>query len=670
MRESASASPRSMHTEAGSRLRVRRAPLALAGAVAVTVAIAAFTWLSFPPPFVAAARIAWRLGLLLVLLGAFRGWGELLCRALGVTRAGLVARTAAGAAATATVVGYLAPWWFPDALFTTPWLLVGWLLWLPRWLKHRRSTAVETSDTPTGATAWLPWLPSLFFLQLPLAIALAPPVGLDSLVYHLGIPQQAALYGRLLPMPWLTFSSFPLHAEMLYGVSLALDSGGVLAQLVQLAAAVATVVIAARLAARAFGAAAAPFTALLLASAPVLNLAAGMAGSDWLVIFYVALALEQHARADEEPAARWLEAVFLGAAAATKYTALPALVLLLIPWRRLSWRRLVVQGALVLAMTLPWYGRNLLLHHNPLHPFLGGSPAGAALSHARGDVSLLERLGHYLFEPQLIDENVGLLLPAAAVIAAVMLAGRRRAPRALLLVALVYTLVLLATHATVRSFGPLLLAVAVLGGGGMALLAESRRWRRALWALVLAVLPLNLVNVLVVWDLDNNRPLLALAGMEPVDDYLRRSQPYLDAYRALGRHAPPNARVLVMGESRVFFLDRPAIYGSAVDPSPFAPFAGTPPDAATAARRLRDADVRFVVSYPPQLRVGPRPPGIRWELDFHTTPELDRAFRRMLAEHARVVFHRGNLWIHELSAPQASGAAAPAPPPSGRRGSS
>lgn len=699
-----------MDAEAGARPLVRRAPLALVAAVAVTAGIAAYTWLTFPPPFVSAAHIARQLGLLLVLLGAFRGWGELLCRALGVTRARLIARTAAGAAATATVVGYLAPWWFPDALFTTPWLLVGWLLWLPRWLQHRRATALETANasgtpvagsvpevgvapplstspiasaaseastasadsalpTATGAAAWLPWLPSLFFLQLPLVIALAPPVGLDSLVYHLGIPRQAALYGRLLPMPWLTFSSFPLHAEMLYGVTLALDGGGVLAQLLQLAAAVAAVVIAARLAGRAFGAAAAPFAALLLASAPVLNLTAGMAGSDWLVIFYVALALEQHARAGDEPAARRLEAVFLGAAAATKYTALPALVLFLVPWRRLPWRRLFVQGALVLAVTLPWYGRNLLLHHNPLYPFLGGSPAGAALSHARGDVSLLARLGHYLFEPQLIDESVGLLLPAAAVIAAWMLPGRRRAPRALLVVALVYALVLLATHATVRSFGPLLLAVAVLGGGGMALLAATPRRRLALWTLVLAVLPLHLVNVLVSWELDDNRPLRALAGFESADDYLRRTQPYLDAYRAVGRYAPPNARVLVMGESRVFYLDRPAIYGSAVDPSPFGPFAGSPPDAATAARRLRDAGVRFVVSYPAQLRVGPRPPGIRWELNHHLTPELDRAFRQLLVKHARVVWHRDNFWIHELTTRDARGAAAATTPP-GRGGAS
>jgi hypothetical protein len=633
--------------------------VALAGAGAAMIAIGVLTGETFPAPFVAAARVAWRLFLLAVLLGAFAGWGTLLCRLLAVPRPSWIATTAAGAIATATVVGYLAPWWFPDALFTTPWLLAGWLLWLPA-LRERGSAAAAAAalataepttrsepSAPAGGAGWVPWLACLFFLQLPLAVALSPPVGLDSLVYHLGIPHQAALYGRLLPMPWLTFSSFPLHAEMLYGVTLTLDRG-VLAQLLHLSAAAAAVVTAARLAAGAFGTAAAPWTALLLASAPLFNLTAGIAGSDWPLLLYVALALEQHARTAEHPAAERLEALFLGAAVATKYTALPTLVLLLLPWRRLSWRRVATQAALVLAVALPWYGRNLWLHHNPLHPFLGRSPAAAAISHYRGDAPLLERLRSYLFEPQLIDESVGLLLPAAMVIAAVMMPGRRLRPE-LPLVAMVYGAVLLVTHPTLRAFGPLLLVIAVVGGGGMAMLAATPGWRRALLAVVVVALPLHLVNMLVVWDYDGHRPLRSLAGMEDEARYLRPSQPYIDAYQALARHAPPAARVLVVGESRVFHLDRRAVYGSVVDPHPFTAFAGTPPDAAAALRRLRAAGIGYVVFSPRQQKVGVRPPGIRHERDHYAPADLDRAFRELLARHARPVFHRGNTWIYALA---------------------
>jgi hypothetical protein len=462
-------------------------------------------------------------------------------------------------------------------------------------------------------------------------------------------------------MPWLQISYFPLHAEMLFGVALTLG-GGQLAQLLHLAAAVAAVAAAARIAGRCFGPAAAPWTALLLATTPMLNLIAGAAGNDWFVVLYVALAVEQHLRAEEEPASRALEAVFLGAAIATKYTALPALVLLLLPWRSRSWRRFLTQAALVLVVALPWYGRNLLLRHNPVYPLLSTNPVAGALADFRGGGSLAARLSGYLFEPELVDESPGLLLPAAVALAAVLLPGRRRVGPALLLLLALYALPVLVTHPTARSFAPLLLVLAILGGGALALLASTPGVRRALAAVALALLPVHLVAILVVWDLDGHQPLRVVAGLEDEDTYLRRSQPYLDAYRTLSRHAAPATRVLVVGEARAFYLDRPAIYGSIVDPHPLSAFAGAPPDAAAAARRLRGAGVRLIYFYPPQQRRGSRPAGIRHELHFYTTIELDRAFRQLLADHARPVFHRGNAWIFALrdddasAAPRRSGA--------------
>jgi len=582
-------------------------------------------------------------------------------------------------------------------LLAVPWLLAGWLLLTLDLRALVAAPAVappspassRTADDPSPAsrTAWPPrtgtergaagllWAAAFLFLLPPLLVALAPPVAIDSLIYHLAIPKQAALAGCLVEMPWLAYSYFPLHAEMLYGLALPLG-GGQLAQLLHLAAAVAATATAARMAARCFGGAAAAWTALLLASAPLLNLIAGTAGNDWFVALFVALALEQHLRSEDEPSQRRLEAVFLGAAVATKYTALPALVLLLLPLPRdaRTWRRLLAQLALVIAVAAPWYGRNLLLRGNPVYPLLDRGPAAAALADFRGaDASLLGRLRGYLFEPQLVDEFPGLLLPAAVVLAAILLPRRRRVesatarptgqpldvgarrrlaplvPRALLVLALVLALPLLVAHPTARSFAPLLLLLAVLGGGGLALVAATPWRRRALAIVALAVLPIHFAAIFAVWDLDGHQPLRFVAGAEDEDAYLRRSQPYVDAYRTLSRHATTGTRVLVVGEPRAFYLDRPAIWGSVVDPAAFASFASGPPDAPRIdPERLREAGVRLVYFYPPQLHAGRRPPGIRHELESYVEPALGRAFRQLLAEHARPVFRRGNSWIFAL----------------------
>ena len=212
--------------------------------------------------------------------------------------------------------------------------------------------------------------------------------------------------------------------------------------------------------------------------------------------------------------------------------------------------------------------------------------------------------------------------------------------------------------------------LAIAGGGALAVLASRPAARTALVIAAIALSTIQLAAIFAVWHLDGHEPLRVVAGLEDEDDYLRRSQPYLDAYRTLSQHATADARVLLVGETRAFYLDRPAIWGSVVDPDPFAHFAGSPPDPAAAARRLRAAGVKLVYFFPPQHRAGPRPPGIRHELEQYVTPELDRAFRQMLAEHARPVFHRGNGWIFALRSDDADVQPPIAPQPAARPGAS
>lgn len=627
-----------------------RSALAAAAALAVACITLLIAAGAQPATMRVFAVMSGRLAMAAVFLGALCGWGSLVARALGAPELGRIATTALGTAATATLVGFVAPWWFPDARVVAPFLLVGWVLLLLAVRREWRAPLPPLRE-PLGGSRWL-WAVVPALLLPALLMALLPPLSLDGLVYHLAIPRQAALVGHLPAMPWLQYSHFPLHGEMLYGLALA-TSDATLPQLLHLAAAIGTILVAARLAQRLYGATAAPWAALLLASVPMLNLVAGAAWNDWLVLLYLALALDLLVAEVPERAEGGrvftIAALFVGAAAATKYVALPAGVILLPALRGMARRRVAGALLLLVLVALPWYGRNLLLTHNPVYPLLSSSPAAAELAHFRGEQPLAIRFTHYLFRPDLADESLGVLLPAAVVLATLVLPGRRRTPATLLLLVAAYLVALLLVQPTARAFAPLVLAMAITGGGAAALLDLPTIGRRTLAAAALALLPVQLLMALAVWDAGGH--VHVISGAVGESAYMHATQPYLGAFAWIASHSPPAARVLVVGESRVFYLDRVAVYGSFLDPHPLTWFAGTPPDAGAAARALRRAGIGLVYVFPPQLHDAPRPPGVVHELQFYATPEINRCFDELLTRHARLVFRQGDALIYALLPP-------------------
>ena len=625
---------------------MRRARLAAAAGLLAAAGLGVLAWRVSPAILGALGRNLDLLARLAVLAGGLAGWGDLLGRALhGGAAPPWTTRWALGAAGTATLMGLLAPWWFPNALFVVPWLVAG-LLLLARALR-RDPPRPPRLPGPRGL-----WAGTALCLLPASLIASMPPQSLDSLVYHLAVPRQALLAGRLPDLPAMQPGYFPLHAEMLFAAALELDPSGCVAQLLHLVAAALASWVAARLAERLFGAGAGGWAALLLASIPALALVAGVAWNDWFVLLYLGCALERHLDArGGAPRERLAEGALLGAAAATKYVALPALALLLLPaWR--PPRRLLAAVALAALAMAPWYGRNLVLRGNPVFPLLSGSPAEAALAHYRGaEEPLGERLRGYFFRADLADEGLGLLLPVAAVVAAVALPGRRRVPGALLLLGALYLPPLLLTHPTLRAFSPLLLVLAILGSGGLAAIAPTRRSRLALAAVAAPLLLYGTMQPAIFFE--RTQELSVTLGLEDEATLLRRHLPAYRAFEWIDRHAPPDAGVLVVGESRVFHLRRPAVWGSYVDPHPIAGFMGPGGDSVATAARLAAAGVRLVYFHPAQYRVGPRPPGRHRELVFHVDEASDRAFRALLERHARPVYHRGGVWVFALGGPTA-----------------
>ena len=102
-------------------------------------------------------------------------------------------------------------------LFTGPALLVlGVLFWrdcLSWWRSwNALRTLWQSSDWFGRATGWL----ILLILGFTLLTALAPPLKFDALVYHLTLPRQYLLVGRMAYLPQNVFWGMPQMAEMLY----------------------------------------------------------------------------------------------------------------------------------------------------------------------------------------------------------------------------------------------------------------------------------------------------------------------------------------------------------------------------------------------------------------------------------------------------------------------
>ncbi len=205
-------------------------------------------------------------------------------------------------------------------------------------------------------------------LTLPLAVA--PPVFYDALVYHLGLPWQAVLEGRLAAHPENLFAAFPPLAQLLALPALAagLDRvPGLLHWASWLVAAAGVHGLARSVGApRPAASAAALATTVLPATAGVPGFAA--AEGWFLVAVVAAVAVGRRPR----PGSALLAGLLAGVATATRLQGLPwALVVLVVVVAAGRHRRVrsavAVAGGWVVG-AVPWWVKNLVLLGDPTAP--------------------------------------------------------------------------------------------------------------------------------------------------------------------------------------------------------------------------------------------------------------------------------------------------------------
>jgi len=491
----------------------------------------------------------------------------------------------------------------------------------------------------------------LGILVTALLAAVAPPIARDEVTYHLVVPRMWQFQGSwALPtdnLHWL----FPAAAETVWGYGLGVG-GLVLPRLLTLAFGLMTVAMARRwLVDEGFDPWTVRTSLVFLVAAPLTFVSLAMCNVEWPLAFALLLGWWASRRFLEGQGAGGarLAGLAWGLALGTKYTAVPAVGLLVVEsLARLALRRRF-RAALALAawvsvgaalFALPWLVRNLVLTGDPFYPLgavltssAAGGPQAAALldyAHLTGAWRLFPWLYHATADT-VLDHRLHLGWPL--LLAAVVLLGWRLRASRPWPAAAGTALALLAFSPAPRAYFATLLLAWLFLPDFLSRCADSRAARAAASA-ILALLVVTSAPASYLSTLGSSQPVQEyLLGITGRDEALRRAGFLTPAVSWVRAEVPANDRLWVWGDEQTLYFDRWTRAGSYLDrPGFLAEFERLGPDGFS--RLLREQGIRVVVvnrkSCPPPFdRV--ESDGGRWAL----RPEFAEAWRRWVGASLR-----------------------------------
>jgi hypothetical protein len=424
-----------------------------------------------------------------------------------------------------------------------------------------------------------------------------PEIFYDALYYHLGLPQQYLLRGRIEWDAAVVHSAFPAYLDVLFGVCLGISGPGAAKFFNLLLFFLAWGATAAFLHEVLSDRRSALIGTVTLATVPGVVVMSTMCGIDAALIGFSAmsaLAVARVRNAATISANRLLGIASLGAATAgfvagSKYTGLWLLAILtpaLMTSR--SWGK-SLRTALLFAMiacvvAAPWYVRNAIVTGDPLYPalkgLLGNPDALWTIQRLQRDVEAIgltwttpvKLVGTLIQAPGRLGAGAetGVLLPLGAL---ALLIGwlRCRELRPWAFAFGLYLPIWMNFTGVMRYLYPVF-PLCALGIAWMtSLLIEYWAQRR----LVLTVLTLLAVaplwqSISVLNDVYVGTDVAALfSGSLSRDEYLARRLAYYPVAQWLNAHTDKNARVLYLGETRLLYVDRQVTLSSAYDAGHF-----------------------------------------------------------------------------------------------------
>jgi hypothetical protein len=487
---------------------------------------------------------------------------------------------------------------------------------------------------------WL-WLIVCPFVVIAILAACLPPgvlwggpkaeeaYGYDVLEYHLAVPKAFFEQGRIGFLPTNVYSNFPLNSEMLSLLMMVLRGDPIEAAFM---AQMANVVLAALLAASAwlagsmFSRRAGLVAGIAMLTTPWTAYLAGIAYVEIGMLAMGMCALAVVLWAEGWPAylvRRGLAAGLLaGLSIGFKYTALPLIAvpvaILLLFCRRSLRERLCALGMFVAGLLIavsPWLVRNIVNTGNPGFP-MGYSVFGARAGLWDAELEARWQKAHGaggIAEPdravivRLLTRTLGDYRMGGALVVLALAGAARRRDRwtlALLLIlvwqALIWTF---ATHQYARFAVVMLLPLALLVGR-LFEIQTPLRGSLIVWAIFLIGAVCNLYRLVDLYYYHTRvTGVDAGAGPQPVDAYGRTAwfvngESPTGILNALDRRA----KVMLVGEARVFYVLPPCEYATVFNHHPLAEAVRRDSEAKAVMQWLRQRGTRYILVHWGEVR--------------------------------------------------------------------
>jgi hypothetical protein len=477
--------------------------------------------------------------------------------------------------------------------------------------------------------------------------ALVPPHEWDEISYHMALPKIYVASHRIVYVPYIVHSNWPMNTEMVFTLGLLMGSemtAHLLTWWMTAWAAWGLYAIGRRFLSRRVGL----LAATLYLTVPLIKRLSGTGLIDVSLVFYATAAALSYAHYCRARGLAWagLAGLFCGFSAGSKLMgagtalivglliALDALHKPRLDVRRMS-GRLALFGALGLLMVVPWYARSYAFTGNPLWPFMYGVFGGRNWDWL-GDAYHMESLTAiwtaelpaspkgvllslwYLFaRPEALggySGGLGQVLLVLVALGALFILRVPRLIRELALAAALYFAAwfLLVSH-QVRFLFPILPALALIGASAFYEVQRRVPWAPMQWATATALL--FFLGSDFPWIQAPERALFAsrlpyATGQRPGHAFLEQQIDVLPAMGYVNAYLPEDAVVLLLPyETRGYYLDRQYVWGHPMSQRiiRFEAYDGP----AVLAERLRELGVTHILDNPAWLYTGLQ----HWEHD-------------------------------------------------------
>jgi len=434
--------------------------------------------------------------------------------------------------------------------------------------------------------------------------ALVPPISWDEVAYHLAIPKIYIQNHRIVYIPFIPYSNWPLGAEMLFTLGLLLGSE-ILAHLVGWSALLLACSGLWLFGNRYLGRTQGQLAAVFFAATPMVGALAGTALVELPLALFTFLAVFAFIKWIEKKERRWwlLSSVFGGFAASTKLNGalVPLILGLLIAVETFcshhqrvlnSLKLLGTYGLVSFVVVSPWYLKSFVYTSNPFWPFfigvLGGKNWDAlGNEYLFGFIKLVNMpltipnwllgLWHLTTQSDVFGPYrvaIGwyylILLPLAIPALIFSRGSSRRVLLWLLIIGVAfYTAWFFQTHqARFLLFAtPVLSLLMASGIGGIGWLCRMR-WRPGKAVVQTVVAICLLVTSWVFSEKDRNLVRTRwpfLAGIQTREDFLLAHVPGYATFHYANKYLPQDSYVfLALYESRGYYLDRDYMWANPI----------------------------------------------------------------------------------------------------------